>query len=412
MTYVEFFDKATVENVCACLAQAPERVVLVGHDRDVVAEHIARYKALLSGRGYANVEFVPRTVNPNKLDDIVELLSDIVENYDDCVIDLTGGEDLVLVAVGIVKERYAYKNVQFQRLNLYTNRMGDCDGDGITIMASGTEPSLSVAENVALYGGEVVFDETRRNYTPQWNVTESLVRDVRRIWEVCRQNAKDWNKQIGTLKALSGCCMEGDGSLKTTAALSAVQGTATAYLWDYNLLQTLYMQGFLLAYSNDFRTVSVTYRDEFVKAMLTMEGRALEMKVFVEALACKDAKGAVYNDVLNGVVIDWDGVEGTAENEIDVLLMHGIIPVFVSCKNGTIEKDEVYKLNAVSQRFGTKYAKRVLVSTAMAFARQDTLEEFKDRTESLDILLVTDVHTLSDEQWQAEISTWWKNTKE
>lgn len=410
MTYVEFFDKTTVENVCACLVQVPERVVLIGHDRDEVAKHVERYKHLLAGRGYDGVEFVARTVNRNKLESIVDLLTQVVETYDDCVIDLTGGEDLALVAVGIVKERCAHRNVQFQRLNLYTNRVEDCDGDGITIMAHGTEPSLSVTENVELYGGEVVFDTTRKNYTPQWNMTEAFIEDIRRIWDVCRQNTKDWNRQIGTLKALAGCCNEGEASLTTTAPLTAVQGTAASYLWDHNILQTLYLQGFILSYSNNWHTVSVTYRDENIKKMLTMEGRALEMKVYAEALMCREDDGeASYNDVLNGVVIDWDGHEGTTENEIDVLLMHGIIPVFVSCKNGFIEKDEVYKLNAVAQRFGTKYAKKVLVSTMLETANNDVVDEFRDRTDSLDILLVNRVRHLSNEEWQRKIRSWWQN---
>ncbi len=61
----------------------------------------------------------------------------------------------------------------------------------------------------------------------------------------------------------------------------------------------------------------------------------------------------VYDDALNGVVIDWDGefhdeeVEDLydTENEIDVLLMHDIVPVFVSCKNGIVTSEELYKLD-------------------------------------------------------------------
>jgi len=30
MTFIEFFDKTCVENICACLSQIPERVIFLG----------------------------------------------------------------------------------------------------------------------------------------------------------------------------------------------------------------------------------------------------------------------------------------------------------------------------------------------------------------------------------------------
>ena len=96
------------------------------------------------------------------------------------------------------------------------------------------------------------------------------------------------------------------------------------------------------------------------------------MKVFLAALEAQENDGTkTYNDVMNGVYIDWDGDISTdqngydTENEIDVIMMHGMVPVFVSCKNGYVDKDELYKLNAVATRFGGKYAKKVLVATSL-----------------------------------------------
>ena len=68
-----------------------------------------------------------------------------------------------------------------------------------------------------------------------------------------------------------------------------------------------------------------------------------------------------------GVCIDWDGETKGAdtENEIDVMMMRGMIPVFVSCKNGFVETDELYKLATVAERFGGKYAKKALVASSL-----------------------------------------------
>ena len=66
---------------------------------------------------------------------------------------------------------------------------------------------------------------------------------------------------------------------------------------------------------------------------------------------------------------DWDGRDlehpGNVQttNELDVILTVGMVPVFISCKNGGIDSDELYKLETVSEEFGGKYAKKVLVAT-------------------------------------------------
>ena len=60
------------------------------------------------------------------------------------------------------------------------------------------------------------------------------------------------------------------------------------------------------------------------------------------------------------------------------MAMHGIVPVFVSCKNGNVDKHEVYKLNAVAERFGEKYAKKVLITNAKAEDIHSTVIRAKD----------------------------------
>ena len=45
------------------------------------------------------------------------------------------------------------------------------------------------------------------------------------------------------------------------------------------------------------------------------------------------------------------------------MLMRGVIPVFVSCKNGAVDSNELYKLNTVADRFGSIYAKKIIAAT-------------------------------------------------
>ena len=73
------------------------------------------------------------------------------------------------------------------------------------------------------------------------------------------------------------------------------------------------------------------------------------------------------DDCLVGAHLDWDGVlhSGRSEdvlNEIDVLVLRGLVPTFISCKSGSVDKDALYELRTVTERFGGKYAKMVLAA--------------------------------------------------
>lgn len=81
-------------------------------------------------------------------------------------------------------------------------------------------------------------------------------------------------------------------------------------------------------FEDDETTVTISYKDEQVKKCLTKAGQALEMKIYTTAKDLLDKDGVpVYDDAMNGVVIDWDGelhdetVEDIydTENEIDII---------------------------------------------------------------------------------------------
>ena len=117
MTLMEFFEKDAIENICSSLTKTPDRVILIGDKLKLMQRQAENYKAILSARGL-DVEFICRAVNKNKMQTIIDALSMFVEQYVDCVFDLTDGEDLYLVASGIVSERYRDKNIQMHRFNI------------------------------------------------------------------------------------------------------------------------------------------------------------------------------------------------------------------------------------------------------------------------------------------------------
>ena len=416
MTYIEFFTTAAVENICACLTNAPERVVLIGDKLKLMKRHAQRYQELFAQRGH-RIEFVCRTVNKNNLQSIVDSLCWIVENFGDCAFGLTGGEDLYLVAMGIVYERFRNKGVKMHRFNIRNGTVIDCDQDGVTI-AENREPVLRIEENIRLYGGDVIFEDVEPGTTVRWDMNEEFAADIKKMWQICKAyKVKRWNTQINVFASAEEMAGLNEG-LTTVANVRHLKTrllhTGEDMVFHRDIVEALYDSKLLTDYFYDENELRLTYKNPQVKRCLTKAGQALEMIVYLAALQAKDEQGPVYHDVLNGVCIDWDGVisqeQGTYDtrNEIDVMMMHGSVPVFVSCKNGFVKIDELYKLSAVAEQFGGCYAKKVLVASAL-----DTLgnhaEYIRNRAADMGIRLIDDVQTMDEQELQRVVKSFWCN---
>lgn len=364
MTYVEFFERTDTENICAALTGSPDRVVFVGKDRRVMEKSVARYKKILADRG-CNTEFVVKTADPSHLGETVKALEDIVREYGRCLFDLTGGQDLYLVAAGMVYERNPEK-IELVRFDVSGDRAIDCDGNDYPKFAP--FPKLSVKENVSLYGGRVIYGD---GATYKWKITDELLRDIDALWNICKRDVKRWNKLSGLFEAADK--ISGEGAKLVSDANISLLSTYTETLvtksnFDTETLELLREGGLISSWEFNGNKFRVSYKNEAIKKCLTKAGQVLEMKVFTSALKTVEKDGTpTFGDVETGVCIDWDGeTKGfDTENEIDVMMMHGMIPVFVSCKNGFVEIDELYKLNTVARRFGAEYAEKVLVASSL-----------------------------------------------
>ena len=105
------------------------------------------------------------------------------------------------------------------------------------------------------------------------------------------------------------------------------------------------------------------------------------------------------------MVICWDDdVDGT-RNEIDCMATSGVIPVFISCKNGNIETDELYKLDTVADRFGHEYARTALASTTFfdpdhpSYDGDTATANLKNRADDMGIRMLSNLHQVSEERF-------------
>lgn len=417
MTYIEFFDKIATENICACLTYSPDRVIYIGDNSKLMKRHISNYSRVFMDRGQ-NIEFLYRTVSKNNLDDVVTLLTEIIETYDDCVFDITGGEEIMTLALGVVFSRYPEKKIQIHKFNLRNNSIYDCDKDGVTVYKD--TPTLSIEENIRIYGGDIVYGSIDGEATYKWDMNEDFMDDVNLIWNICKTDVRYWNTQIAVFEALNAVGVSTEDGLTITAPRELLDiflnNRKAKYIKAKGIINYLLKYGLLNSFTDNDENVIVSYKNLQVKKCLSKAGQALEMKVFATAKSVLDNDGVpVYDDSLNGVVIDWDGVLHhkdeklyDTENEIDVLLMHDIVPVFISCKNGVVTSDELYKLNTVAEHFGGQYSKKVLIATSI-----DQMGEggkyLRQRAQDMNIRLLENIQDLEDEELKKKIGKLWTN---
>ncbi len=177
-------------------------------------------------------------------------------------------------------------------------------------------------------------------------------------------------------------------------------------------LKTLAACGVIENFENSEKKLFFTYKSRQIRALLVKAGTVLELVTYLAAKNATNKSGRyIYNDARTGVVLDWDGKIHAdnpsypdTENEIDVLLVRGMIPVFLSCKNGTTDENELYKLAAVAEHFGTKFARKALIATDLQ-KNYTSLARFTDRAREMGITVIDGVHKMTESEFCRRIGS-------
>lgn len=403
MTLIELYDKARIENIAGALLARADKLILVGDQRKEMERSKPIYEELILRRGRrTEVSFV--SVNKNNLGNIVDKLSEVIGENDDCIIDLTGGDDLFLVAAGVLIERYGSR-VKCHRFNLKNSTVTDCDADGNTVGVDSFD--ISVEENIRLYGGKIVDSGYAFVFDDELN------RDVSAIWSIAKRDLRYWNYCSLTLKGIIEHYGSEDGlriRYSVADATAALRSKGGNYGIRADFLDSLEAAGLIHSLQNG-ENVSFTFKNDAVMDILSVPGKMLEVAVASALSKIKDADGnPMYNDVRVGVIIDWstESEDAPTLNEIDVLAMKDAIPIFISCKSGIFDANELYKLKTVATRFGEKYAKGVIVFTSPE-ALRGNLEYIRGRADDMGIRRIEDPDGMSDSEFERALKSVYLN---
>lgn len=400
MTVIECYTPVHIDNLATCLRLQPETLIILG-DMEQMQPAAARYEKILRGRGLST-KILLRDVREQTVFSISRRLQHLVQETPDCVIDLTGGVEKVVLAVGaalaLLPEEKRSK-VQVQKYLHTKGEVLDCLHPERSL--TGQFLSLSVQEQIALYGGTVCSSAELPAHC--------RTRDLDAVWKLVCAAPKDWNRRIGLLRELESHSVSDERneiSIHLPSLRSVVKDLGSKEDQARLLLAEMDRCGVIEDRSSGSR-LFYTYRSDLLRQSTRKEGNALEMKTLLESRALREEDRAFFGDSRMGVTIDWDGVRHTQRdgvhdtaNEIDVLLLHGTVPVFISCKNGNVDENELYKLHTVALRFGGPYARKILIATALSSMGDSARRALQQRAEDMRITLITDAADRSRQEWQ------------
>lgn len=388
MTLIECFTQADIDNMANCLRLRPAKMILVGQAKKM-ARPIKRYEKLLQKRKQ-KTRIVPCNIEHKSYRDICDALYKLLRNEKKCVIDITGGDETVILAVGAVLAQLTEEQRKEIRVEKYDHEQGvvvDCVRNRRTSSSRGA--SLTVEQLILLHGGCIHPD----SYQPP---EEYKYSDLEQVWEL----SKDWNNGIAKLLEFEKRSDDADPLQICVpwSDLHSISHFAEKESIVLDLLEKMHRKNVINDYSN-FYCMQYEYRSVEHRYCTAKAGNVLEMKTLLEARSVAENGAPYFNDCRMSVSIDWDGVVNSpgpdTNNEIDVVLMRGTTPLFISCKNGDVEEEELYKLNTVANRMGGKYVRKMLVATNF-----NKGASFVQRARDMGIYLVTNVADLTHEQWR------------
>lgn len=380
---VEFYSQEPLENVMAMIKYRPEKIIFLGHKDNMITKKINDLKRFRDGKCKdTELEFIE--VPKDDLNGAIDILTNIIRENPGVRFELTGGSELILIALGCIAARM---NISKLRIDPFTGKEIDIRGDGVS--TSDFHFNISIAESIVLHGG--VLTPQTGSYS-DWNFTEDFRSDIRTLWDICRKYRSNWNKHCACI----------DEQRKN--APDQHEGWVELYknpLGDaINLLRDLKKEGLVKDYCESGKRVTFRFKNNMIKKIIGKAGNLLELHVY--EVATRD--NYMFTDAVIGAHIDWDGEIHSIDNpgfdtinEIDVILMKNVCPIFISCKSGKAGGNALHELETVSRKFGGKYARKALV---LARACDDTTgtQYFKQRARDMHIWLIDDVFRLSDEQ--------------
>ena len=347
-TLIELYDENPIENVLGTEVFRPKEMVLLCppevESRRALKESLDKY---FRHRGCpVKITIVP--VSLLDADKVAKRIREVLAAREDCAIDISGGTDAALFAAGLVGAEtsvYTYsrkKNAFFEVRNAPFARNYPC------------KVSLDVESCFLMAGGTLLPGREDSS------LLREKLPEIDALFSVFRKYRKEWRRQIGYIQQISSS----EPGVLTADGPSELRADHNLFRAHEGMLKMLEEKDLIRDLEIEDNHVHFSFLDETVRFWLRDIGAVLEVKVF---RSCLEAE--CFQDVVFSAIVNWEG--GTTQrnavtNEIDVVAVRGIQPLFISCKTNEIRTEALNELAIIRDRFGGKGSRAMIVTSANA----------------------------------------------
>lgn len=353
---IELYDRRTpMNNYLLCRLLRPDGLILMipqdlGPDA-VTKERFESFRRFFRLRTTLTVVRADTATVPRVADSLRRVIAEYGE--ENCAVGLIGGSEALLVAAGICL-------AEFPGLRAVMMRSARPE----IIWGSGKLPDtpeelnadLSVRDLISLSAGEMLHC----GHADWRTIDEGTLSLIPAIFDIYRRNREAWPSFTAYLQRLSNSRYRiRDEVLGGPLEFTTQPLTGRKVRLNPEIVQELRDIGVI----TDCRLSAVTGRLAFANPRLIDylcdTGSWLELFVFTVLRG-----SGLFSDIEINPVVSWDndGDDEDTVNEVDLIAVRGIMPLFISCKSGVPDAHAVNEIWTVRNRFGNGLAKAVLVT--------------------------------------------------
>lgn len=358
---VEFYDRDYLENIISLLHRKYDGIYFV----IIEEKNKGSLEDFISRRFNIPCHFFK--IKIDNLDDAVNGICNILNTDDEFDFDITGGSEILAVALGKLLNEEKYK-INVHKYSIKKDKIIFNLGKNTTDYDCEDQRAL-IEEVIALKGGKLICED---NY----QYDDKLFRnEILRLWGCLRHLSAEWNR----------FCSLSCEKVEEMVYVRYLE-KKNDYQYAMRIIRSLYKYNIVKEYEFYKKNNKQYLRYEFTDRMKTKElymkaGSVLETYSALAIYEC-----GCFKDVHNSVQIDLNGIitglPADPRNEIDVMMLFRHIPVFVSCKNTQVTKEYLYEVKVMSKQYGGKYGIAVVLSTRKA------IEPVVQRAKEMEIILI------------------------
>jgi len=303
---------------------------------------------------------------------------------DDTYIELRGGSEVMLAAVGAVIVRHG--------LPVFRVDAGKATPEAVRGSLPPLKPrvpKLKYEELLVLLNSKIGTESEDLSIA----ITDELKEVVTDLGKEYLKAPREYNRYNGRLISIVNKLSIPGTRHSIFLNKNGVDAISTEdFQFAAEYIKILGQLGVLRVMQCDEKGIVYDYADKFRGAFVEKSGILLETMARIAAI-----ETGRFSDVRQGVKLDWDGVveedgsvKGTC-NEVDLILVDKLTVYYVSCKSGGFDKDALYELESVAHGFDTGNVKKVLLC--------DEIDPVtKNRANEMHIRVMCDIEGIGDLQ--------------